>query len=187
MGHQSTSSATNNHHIRKSTVKSKTKHYLSNAELLAEIEKSQNQGKVTDTLMLMLMKMNKHVINTTSWLIYSYTDDMQSNAYIPLINAVMKYDLTRKTSAFSYFTTTITRAYIYVMNHEKAHRNIRDDILIEHGMEPSDTYIDYLESNESNRLLAIREKEDGRLHVKNTTDTTDGDIAVNYVLAICGK
>lgn len=111
--------------------------YLSNRNLLEEISKSKAQDKPTRTLVDMMMKMVERYSTKGNFRGYSYLDDMKSEALVHLTSSWHKFDETKSSNPFAYYSTIITNAFVRVLNAEKKSQDIRDDLLEMAGKDPS--------------------------------------------------
>lgn len=116
--------------------------YLKNADLLAETIKSREQGHMTPRLAEMLMLLVSRYARKGNFSGYSYRDDMESHALLSLCKSWASFDPSKSSNAFAYYTTSVKRSFIQVLNAEKKHRDIRDSLLVENGLDPSFSYQD---------------------------------------------
>lgn len=140
--------------LQKATTKRtrRKKNYLNNADLLAETIKSQKEGQMTNELakMLMLLCDRYRSSRTGNFTRYTYFDEMKSAAIENLVkNAWHKFDIENYSNPFAYFTSCVHNSYIQYLKYEKKHRNIRDSLLVEHGLDASFAYMEENSSNSS--------------------------------------
>jgi ribonucleoside-triphosphate reductase len=69
----------------------------------------------------------------------SYLEEMKNQSLLQLIQVGLKFDESRSQNPFAYYTTTMTNSFTGVFHKEKRNQNIRDDILIMQGQNPSNT------------------------------------------------
>jgi len=74
--------------------------------------------------------------------VYSFREDMVSVALINLCANGLKFDPERSSNPFSFYTTVIHNSFLQYMADEKKHRNIRDSMMVENGLNPSSTYVE---------------------------------------------
>lgn len=122
------------------TTAGKPKVYLRNADLLAETIKSKENGKMTDTLGKMLVLLVTRYAKKGSFAGYTYREDMESHAITSLCRTWDKFNPERSSNAFAFYTQCIKMSFIQVLNSEKKHRDIRDKLLVENGLDPSFSY-----------------------------------------------
>lgn len=96
-------------------------------------------GKITNKLALMYMKLCQRYGSRGNWRGYTYNDEMQSQALLQLSQIGLQFDESKSANPFAYYTAAITNSFTRVLNVEKKHQNIRDDILQEAGYNPSYT------------------------------------------------
>lgn len=118
----------------------KPKNYLNNKDMLAELKRSKEQGKMSNELTNMIMMLCRRYGKHPWFINYSYNDDMQSFALLTIVKFWDRFDPEKSKNAFAYFTQIIKRAFYQFKIQEKKHRNIRDLLLIEHGERPSHTF-----------------------------------------------
>lgn len=69
----------------------------------------------------------------------TYVDEMMGQALLHLSQVGLQFDESRSENPFAYFTQVLTRSFTRVLNSEKRHQDIRDDLLIQNGQNPSYT------------------------------------------------
>lgn len=111
--------------------------YLSNKDMTDEVIASQKAGMVTDKLGKMIMLLCKRYSNHRYFARYSYKDEMINSGILACVAAVFKFDVSKSTNAFAFFTTTTYRAYRHVQIKEKKNQDLRDVLLLEAGVSPS--------------------------------------------------
>jgi hypothetical protein len=100
---------------------------------------SLTHGKITNKLAMMYMKLCQRYGSRGNWRGYTYNDEMQSQALLQLSQIGLQFDESKSANPFAYYTAAITNSFTRVLNVEKKHQNIRDDILQEAGYNPSYT------------------------------------------------
>lgn len=118
----------------------KKKKYLTNKELLAEIVNSHAKGEMTPLLAEMIMKLCSRYAKKSEYANYSYNDDMQSFALLTVVKVWKSFDPAKSQNPFAYFTQTIKHSFYQYLNSEKKQRNIRDELLLSNGDNPSFNY-----------------------------------------------
>lgn len=116
------------------------RNYLSNANLLEQIKISKSQNKMTNELTKMLMLLCDRYASSYNFAGYTYLEDMKMFALLNLCNVWHKFDETRFSNPFAYYTQSIKNSYIQHLKYEKKQRNIRDAILVNCGSTPSFNY-----------------------------------------------
>lgn len=100
---------------------------------------SQEHGAISKRLALMFMKLVERYSQRGNWRGYTYNDEMRSQALLQLSLVGLQFDESRSDNPFAYYTVTVSNAFTRVLNLEKRNQNIRDDMLIMHGVSPSMT------------------------------------------------
>jgi hypothetical protein len=126
------------------------KKYLNNKDLLAEIAKSRAQDKMTNELAKMMMMLCHRYSQRGEYANYSYNDDMQSFALLTVVKVWKSFDPAKSQNPFAYFTQTIKHAFYQYLNQEKKQRDIRDELLITNGDNPSFGFLDRSEEGDDN-------------------------------------
>ena len=99
----------------------------------------QDHGKISKRLALMFMKLVERYSQRGNWRGYTYIDEMRSQALLQLSSVGLQFNEARSDNPFAYYTVTVSNAFTRVLNLEKRNQNIRDDLLIMHGVTPSIT------------------------------------------------
>lgn len=141
------------------------KHYIINEEdgakevgrshwknALENGEFSQEHGKISNRLALMFMKLVERYSQRGNWRGYTYVDEMRSQALLQLSLVGLQFNEARSDNPFAYYTVTVSNAFTRVLNLEKRNQNIRDDMLVMHGVTPSITR--QIDNSLSQRALA---------------------------------
>lgn len=121
-------------------TKKKKKNYINNADLLIELEKSHKQNRMTEELGRMLLLLCQRYIQIPRFAKYTYTDDMQGFALMTICRVWKSFDATKSQNPFAYFTQCIHHAYFQYNNQERKQRDIKDEIRIHSGQNPSFNY-----------------------------------------------
>lgn len=131
------------------TIKKKPKNYLNNADMLAELKRCHEKGRLTEEMGAMFMSLVKRYASIPRFSGYSYNDDMQSFALLTLTKVWKGFDATKYNNPFAYFTQIVHHAFHQLDNQERRQRDIRDAILVDQGKNPSFNYADRM-SDSSN-------------------------------------
>jgi hypothetical protein len=123
-------------------IKKKKKNYINNADLLTEIALSHQQNKMTEKLGHMLILLCKRYIQIPRFAKYTYTDDMQGFALMTICRVWKSFNAEKSQNPFAYFTQCIHHAYFQYNNQERKQRDIKDEIRIRSGYNPSFNYAD---------------------------------------------
>jgi len=120
--------------------KTKKKNYINNKDMLEEIIKSKKQGAMTDKFANMIMLLVKRYSSQGKYSGYTYVDDMEGYALYIVCKVWNSFNPEKYDNPFAYFTQTIKRAFWQYLYQEKAHRDIRDAMLVKEGELPSHSF-----------------------------------------------
>lgn len=115
--------------------------YLNKRDMLRELENSKSQNKMTNELAKMLMLLCDRYAKKPSFANYTYVDDMKGYAIMMLVRTWTSFNAEKSDNPFAFFTQCIHHSFVQFLNQEKKQRNIRDLLLIDGGMAPSNTFI----------------------------------------------
>ena len=127
------------------------KHYVLKDDVWTEVGRSHwvnglenghfslEHGKMTNKLALMFMKLCERYGSRGNWRGYTYNDEMRSQALLQLSQIGLQFDENKSENPFAYYTAAITNSFTRILNVEKKHQSLRDDILQAHGQKPSFT------------------------------------------------
>jgi len=87
----------------------------------------------------MYMKLCQRYGSRGNWRGYTYNDEMQSQALLQLSQIGLQFDESKSENPFAYYTAAITNSFTRILNVEKKHQSLRDDLLQEAGQTPSYT------------------------------------------------
>ena len=127
--------------------------YLTNRELLAEVENSNAAGRMSNVLARMLQLLCSKYAKKGSYVNYSYNSDMQAYAMMMLVRTWKSFDATKSSNPFAFFTQCIKNSFIQYLNQEKRQRDVRDVLLIGQGFSPSYGFSD-------NKSVVIEDDQD---------------------------
>lgn len=125
------------------------KHYILNSDLdstetvlishFKDNEFCQTHGAMTDKLATMFMLLVNRYSQRSNWRGYTYVDEMKGQALLQLSQMGLQFDESKSSNPFAYFTAAISNSFTKVLNIEKKNQNIRDDLLVKQGQNPSFT------------------------------------------------
>ena len=118
---------------KKELVEVGKSHYASHNQF------SLDHGSITPKLGHMYMKLCQRYGTRSNWRGYTYNDEMQSQALLQLSMIGLQFDESKSDNPFAYYTAAITNSFTRVLNMEKKHQSLRDDLLQEAGQTPSFT------------------------------------------------
>jgi len=90
----------------------RNKEYLSNDELVKEIIISKAQNKLTDSAWAMLILMTKRLNRKFRYEYEGDRNDVIQHSYFVLLKYWNKFDESKYTNAFAYYTEIIKRAHV---------------------------------------------------------------------------
>lgn len=144
--------------VQKETIPSKRPvKYLNNRDLLAQVVLSKKQSKMTNDLAKMLQLLTLRYGKKGNFSGYTYNDDMQSYAMLMLVKTWDSFDPAKSSNPFAFFTQCIKNSFIQYLNYEKRQRDIRDEVLVDKGMNPSFGYTYDYEKEQANTESADNE------------------------------
>jgi len=106
---------------------------------LATGEFSMDHGNITNNLAVMFIKLTDRYGTRANWRNYTYNDEMRCQALLHLSAIALKFDESRSSNPFAYFTQILKNSFLRVLSVEKKHQTIRDDILEMNHYTPSFT------------------------------------------------
>ena len=98
-----------------------------------------SNGKATDKLAMMWMKLCERYATRGNVRGYTYNDEMKGQAILQLTQIGLQFDESKSNNPFAYYTAAVTNSFVRIINIEKRNQNIRDDILEMNHMNPSYT------------------------------------------------
>ena len=110
-------------------------------------EFSLTNGSITNKLAKMFMLMVAKYSQRSNWRGYTYLDEMKGQALLQLSQMGLQFNEAKSDNPFSYYTASVANSFTRVLNIEKKNQNLRDDLLVQAGKNPSST-----------RQLAIEEE-----------------------------
>lgn len=118
------------------------KFYVTNAQLLEGFHASKAAGKLTNEMAKYLMMVAEKYSYHPWFAGYSFREDMVCTAVVNLCVNWHKFDPNKSESPnpFSYYTTSCYRSFLSYIDAERRERDIRDELLVEAGANPSFNY-----------------------------------------------
>lgn len=123
------------------------KHYILNDDLteLIEVGRSHskdgkfsvNHTKMTNKLAHMFMLLVERYAQMPNWRNYTYNDEMKGYAIMQLTQMGLLFNEAKGSNPFCYCSCIVEMAFTKVLNSEKRVQDIRDDLLIQAGQNPS--------------------------------------------------
>ena len=112
-------------------------HYVTNAQLLESIRQAKEKGKLSSELAKYLQMIAERYSYSSSFGGYSFREDMVSFAVVNLCANWHKFDPDKSDNPFAFYTTAVYRSFLQYLADEKKQRDIRDELLIDAGANPS--------------------------------------------------
>lgn len=112
-------------------------HYVTNAQLLEAIKDAKEKGKLTSILAKYLQMIAERYSYSASFGGYSFREDMVSFAVVNLCANWHKFDPEKSDNPFAFYTTAVYRSFLQYLADEKKQRDIRDELLVDAGVNPS--------------------------------------------------
>lgn len=150
--------------------------YLNNKDLLAEVVKSKQQGKMTNELAKMLMLLTARYGKKGNFSGYTYNEDMQAYAMMMLVRTWNSFNPEKSSNPFAFFTQCIKHSFIQYLNQEKRQRTIRDELLVDNGLSPSYNY----QMDHENALVHDEEDHDQHMKDANALEQQQNDDLLEY-------
>lgn len=118
------------------------KAYVTNAQLLEEFYVAKAAGKLTDKMAKYLMMIAERYSYHPWFAGYSFREDMVCAAVVNLCANWHKFNPEKQEipNPFAYYTTACYRSFLSYLDSERKERDIRDELLIEAGANPSFNY-----------------------------------------------
>lgn len=116
--------------------------YVTNAQLMEAFYEAKAIGKLTDRMAKYLMMIAERYSYHPWFAGYSFREDMVCSAVVNLCANWHKFNPEKQETPnpFSYYTTACYRSFLSYLDSEKKERDIRDELLIEAGANPSFNY-----------------------------------------------
>ena len=100
---------------------------------------STTHGETNSKLAMMYMKLCERYSMRGNWRGYTYVDEMRGQALLQLAQIGLQFNEAKSSNPFAYYTAAINNSFTRVLNLEKRSQEIRDDLLEEGGLSPSNT------------------------------------------------
>lgn len=132
-------------------------HYVTNAQLLAEIKACKDNGqKLSNLLASYLQMIAERYSRSPSFGGYSFREDMVSFAVVNLCANWYKFDPAKSDNPFAFYTTAVYRSFLQYLADEKKQRDIRDNLLVEAGANPSFSFQERSKGGKTSDETAFR-------------------------------
>lgn len=98
---------------------------------------SKDHGQITNKLAKMYLMLCDKYAMRFNWRGYSYVDEMRGAAVLQLTYVGLRFNESKSSNPFAYYTAAINNSFRRVLNMEKRNQTIRDDILEMNNLQPS--------------------------------------------------
>ena len=183
---------------KKPVKKRRVQKYLNNARLLEHIalskvawekakKKCKNPDKMpsaaqcmTPEMVKMIMMLVDRYAQRANWRGYTYIEDMKSEALLSLLNGSLKFNPEKSKNPFGYITQIVTHSFLTTLDKEKKVRRIRDDILEQYGLDPSNTRQIENEAPTLEKRRMMSNEIEGIREIEVVKDIEDGEVTIQY-------
>jgi len=132
-------------------------HYVTNAQLLEAIALDKANGKkLSPKLAKYLFMIAERYSFSSSFGGYSFREDMVSFAVVNLCANWHKFDPEKSDNPFAFYTTAAYRSFLQYLADEKKQRDIRDQMLVDAGSNPSFSFQERNKSSQTSDDTAFR-------------------------------
>lgn len=160
---------------KKKVVKKPRKvNYLNNKDLLAEVISSKERDQMTNKLAHMLQTLCARYGRRGNFANYTYNEDMQAYAMMMLVRTWRSFKPEKSNNPFAFFTQCVKNSFIQFLNSEKRHRTLRDELMVNQGLNPSYTYQLEHEQRNEERKLELHENKNNPLNAPKEQKNDDG-------------
>lgn len=115
----------------------KNNNFIDNEMLLAEVIACKQTGVISNKLARMLMLLTEKYSYHRYFIGYTYREDMIADALLNLSQRALQFDPSKSSNPFAYYTQAVYRSFRQFIQNEKKQRNIKDQLLIDIGANPS--------------------------------------------------
>lgn len=98
---------------------------------------SLEHGSITSKLARMMILMVNKYGQRSNWRGYTYIEEMKGQALLQLSQMCLQFNEMKSDNPFSYYTASISNSFTRILNLEKKNQDLRDDLLINSGANPS--------------------------------------------------
>lgn len=127
----------------------KPKNYINNADLMVEVSISRERDQMTNNLVKMLTMLCDRYATRPQFSGYSYVDDMKAYAMYMIVRTWRAFNPEKGSNPFAFYTQCIKNSFIQYLNKESNERDIRDQLLVDAGLNPSFAFGDSDSGDES--------------------------------------
>jgi len=152
--------------------------YIRNKDLLAEVIICKEQGEMSDKLARMLQLLTAKYGRSSQFGGYTFNEDMQAYAMMMLCKTWVGFKPERSDNAFAYYTQSIKNSFKQFLNREKVQRVVRDELLVNNGLNPSFTYTNEHSSGDQHY---VHDEEDHGQTVQDMKELKDSSTAEELI------
>jgi hypothetical protein len=149
--------------------------YLNNKDLMAEVLKSKAQDppQMTDKLAHMLQTLAARYGKKGNFAGYSYNEDMQAFAMMMLVRTWKAFKPELSQNPFAFFTQCIKNSFIQFLNQESKHRLIRDELMVNQGLDASYAFQEKYQQKMAEQKLAASDDVDSEASERAAVSAND--------------
>lgn len=96
-----------------------------------------DKGKLTNDLVHMIINFVDQYARSGNWAGYTYLEDMKGFALVHLCDVALKFEESKSSNAFAYFTQIVANKFIATLNLEKVQSRIKSTMMQEAGYNPT--------------------------------------------------
>lgn len=125
-------------------------HYVTNAQLMEAIAADKANGNILSPRLAKYLHMIAERYSfIPSFGQYTFREDMVSFAVVNLCANWHKFDPEKSDNPFAFYTTAAYRSFLQYLADEKKQRDIRDQMLVEAGANPSFSFQERAKSSQT--------------------------------------
>ena len=129
---------------KKKQTKATSRDYIDKKRMLQEVIKSREQNQMTDELARMFLLLAQRIARKPRFSMYTYKEDMIAYSVMMLVRSWRSFDPEKSSEPFSYFTQCIHHSFLQYINLERKQADIKDEMRITNGQNPSNGFmVDY--------------------------------------------
>jgi len=150
--------------------------YIKNKDLLAEVIVCKKEGVMSVKLATMLQLLTSRYGRSSQFCGYTFNEDMQAYAMMMLCKTWNGFNPERSNNPFAYYTQCIKSSFKQFLNREKVQRVVRDELLVNQGLNPSFTYTS--EHSKADQHFVYDEEDHGQVvqDMKDMNDDTGSSV-----------
>lgn len=157
--------------LNKKNNMARKKNYLNNKDLFKQVVLSKELGRMNDELAKMLTMLTARYGRHPNFLGYTYNDDMQAYAMMQLVHSWNSFNCDKYDNPFAYYTQSIKNSFYQFLNKEKKQRMVRDELLVDKGLNPSFAYM--REHGANHDIHIVHDEEDHGQRVQDLQDVNE--------------